>query len=271
MACRGRSNDLDHRPHARMLRVGPVLQRRAPGEQSRRRHVGKSGQWREAARSAARVASSAAGVGVEWCSVRRFQLGSARERARRGSGAPARPSVSVSSAAVRDGPGHAVTRVRGRRRTGAAAPGGEAELQEPDRWGTTFTLLQSWGKRRPTFAPGTRPTQDARFGVTLRGRATDTCRPLLAHPTTTKAQVNDLGFHRWRCRESNPGPPLLHEGFSVRSPLCLYSDPPVMRTSRCDDPSRCLVSLPTPRPGGQVSPLDDAGIRVGNAPGPTDL
>ena len=73
----------------------------------------------------------------------------------------------------------------------------------------------------------------------------------------------------WRCRESNPGPPLLHEGFSVRSPPCLYSDPPVMRTSRCDDPSRCLVSLPTPRPGGQVSPLDDAGNRVGNAPGPT--
>ena len=25
----------------------------------------------------------------------------------------------------------------------------EAELQEPDRWGTTFTLLQSWGKRTP--------------------------------------------------------------------------------------------------------------------------
>ena len=25
----------------------------------------------------------------------------------------------------------------------------EAELQEPDRWGTMFTLLQSWGKRTP--------------------------------------------------------------------------------------------------------------------------
>jgi hypothetical protein len=23
---------------------------------------------------------------------------------------------------------------------------GEAELQEPDRWGTTFTLLQCWGR-----------------------------------------------------------------------------------------------------------------------------
>jgi len=57
------------------------------------------------------------------------------------------------------------------------------------------------------------------------------------------------GQDTWRCRESNPGPPLLHKGFSVRSPLCLYSDPPVARTSRCDDPSRCLVSLPAPRPG----------------------
>jgi hypothetical protein len=73
----------------------------------------------------------------------------------------------------------------------------------------------------------------------------------------------------WRCRESNPGPPSLHEGFSVRSPLCLYSDPPVMRTSRCDDPSRCLLSPSTPRPSGRVSPLADAGPRVGNAPGPT--
>ena len=89
------------------------------------------------------------------------------------------------------------------------------------------------------------------------------------HPPTTKAQVGDLGSHRWRCRESNPGPPLLHKGFSVRSPPCLYSDPPVMRTSRCDGPSRCLVSLPAPRPGGQVSPLADAGIRGGNSPGPT--
>jgi hypothetical protein len=73
----------------------------------------------------------------------------------------------------------------------------------------------------------------------------------------------------WRCRESNPGPPSLREGFSVRSPLCLYSDPPVTRTSRCDDPSRCLMSPPAPRPGERVSPLADAGTRVGNAPGPT--
>ena len=47
------------------------------------------------------------------------------------------------------------------------------------------------------------------------------------------------GRSQWRCRESNPGPPSHHQGFSVRSPLRLCSDPPVTRTSRCDDPSRC--------------------------------
>jgi hypothetical protein len=55
----------------------------------------------------------------------------------------------------------------------------------------------------------------------------------------------------------------------VRSPLRLCSDPPVMRTSRCDDPSRCLLSPPAPRPSRWVSPLADAGDRGGDAPGPT--
>jgi len=271
MACRGRSNDLDHRPHARMLRVGPVLQRRTPGEQSRRGHVGRSGQWREAARSAARVASSAAGVGVDWCSVRRFRLGSARERARRGTGAPARTSVSVSSAAVRHGAGHAVTRVRGRRRTGAAAPGGGGRAARARPVGHHVhapAVLGQANTLRPTFAPGTRPTQDARSASCCGGEPLTPADPY-SHTQRRKPRSSDLGFRRWRCRESNPGPPLLHKGFSVRSPPCLYSDPPVMRTSRCDGPSRCLVSLPAPRPGGQVSPLADAGIRGGNSPGPT--
>jgi hypothetical protein len=90
-------------------------------------------------------------------------------------------------------------------------------------------------------------------------------------PETTNAHAEWPGRSRWRCRESNPGPPLLHVGFSVRSPLCLYSDPPVMRTSRCDDPSRCLMFPSTPRPGGRVSPLNDAGFRGGDAPGPTEV
>ncbi len=90
------------------------------------------------------------------------------------------------------------------------------------------------------------------------------------HKTKVSAPREQGSPTLWRCRESNPGPPLLHKGFSVCSPRCLYSDPPVMRTSRCDDPSRCLVSLTAPRPGGQVSSLADAGLRGGNAPGPTD-
>lgn len=53
---------------------------------------------------------------------------------------------------------------------------------------------------------------------------------------------------KWRCRESNPGPPSLHQDFSVRSSLCLCLAPPVSRTSRCDEPSRCWMSHQVPRP-----------------------
>jgi hypothetical protein len=107
------------------------------------------------------------------------------------------------------------------------------------------------------------PTPRWRSPCLRRG---DTWPPVLGLADTTNAQVVDLGVGQWRCRESNPGPPSLHEGFSVRSPRCLYSDPPVTRTSRCDDPSRCLLSPPAPRPGGQVSPLADAGVRGGEHP-----
>jgi hypothetical protein len=82
------------------------------------------------------------------------------------------------------------------------------------------------------------------------------------------ADVSELAY---KCYHKIHSPLQEHEGFSVRSPLCLYSDPPVMRTSRCDDPSRCLVSLPAPRPGEQVSPLADAGDRGGDIPGPTEI
>jgi hypothetical protein len=75
-----------------------------------------------------------------------------------------------------------------------------------------------------------------------------------------------VGLLWWRCRESNPGPPSPRQGFSVRSPLSLYSDPPVMRTSRCDDPSRCRCPIQAPRPSLVVSPLTDAGVRGGDGP-----
>ena len=63
----------------------------------------------------------------------------------------------------------------------------------------------------------------------------------------------------WRCRESNPGPLSPCQGFSVRSSLCLYSTPPITRTSRCDGPSRCEFPYQRPRPALAVSPLADAG------------
>src|SRR6478736_8210468 len=74
----------------------------------------------------------------------------------------------------------------------------------------------------------------------------------------------------WRWRELNPRPTLLREGFSGRSSLCPYSAPPVPRTSWCDRPSRCLLSLKIPRPDLLVIPLAGARIRVGRTPGLTD-
>ena len=64
----------------------------------------------------------------------------------------------------------------------------------------------------------------------------------------------DLLLSRWSCRELNPGPTAFPQDFSVRSSLCLYSDLPVTRTSRDDDPSRCLMSPQVPRPNPWVGP-----------------
>ena len=87
--------------------------------------------------------------------------------------------------------------------------------------------------------------------------------PLLGSPP-----VSVIG--RWSCRESNPGPSPFQQGFSVCSSLSLYSDLPVTRTSRDDDPSRCLMSHCGPRPSATVSSLNDAGTRGESSPGPTD-
>src|SRR5271154_3312172 len=76
---------------------------------------------------------------------------------------------------------------------------------------------------------------------------------------------------QWSCRESNPGPTAFPQDFSVRSSLCLYSDLPVTRTSRDDDPSRCLMSPRVPRPSPWVGPSSDARVRAEGAPGLTDL
>lgn len=112
-------------------------------------------------------------------------------------------------------------------------------------------------------APRSRLQRTTSLDAHRAARDDDGAAPALRAGTTPSCPGSHTGLILWRCRESNPGPPSLHKGFSVRRPLCLYSDPPVMRTSRCDDPSRCLLSPPAPRPGERVSPLADAGVRVG--------
>lgn len=74
----------------------------------------------------------------------------------------------------------------------------------------------------------------------------------------------------WSCRESNPGPPLFQQGFSVCSLLCLYLDLLISQTSQDDDPSHCLMFLITPWPSESVSPLADASTRTEGEPGLTD-
>lgn len=86
-------------------------------------------------------------------------------------------------------------------------------------------------------------------------------------PTRVPALRRDPG---WRWRESNPRPTTHHQGFSERSPLRLCSTPPIPRTSRCDGPSRCLVSRARPRPARTVSHLADARIRADDEPGLTE-
>ena len=57
-----------------------------------------------------------------------------------------------------------------------------------------------------------------------------------------QARPFGLACFWWSCRESNPGPTAFPQAFSVRSPLCLYLDLLITRTSQDDDPSRCLIS-----------------------------
>jgi hypothetical protein len=75
---------------------------------------------------------------------------------------------------------------------------------------------------------------------------------------------------QWSCRESNPGPTAFPQGFSVRSPLCLYSDLLVTRTSQDDDPSRCECPDESRDRTHRWIPLADARLRVEGFPGLTD-
>jgi hypothetical protein len=92
------------------------------------------------------------------------------------------------------------------------------------------------------------------------------------HATTEsdRKRAADCGPSLWSCRESNPGPTAFPQGFSVRSSLCLYSDLPVTRTSRDDDPSRCGCPDESRDRTHRWIPLADARVRAEGAPGLTD-
>ena len=49
-------------------------------------------------------------------------------------------------------------------------------------------------------------------------------------PAMMRGKVRTFNF-TWRCRESNPGPSTLLQGFSGRSLLCLYSAPVITQAS----------------------------------------
>ena len=83
--------------------------------------------------------------------------------------------------------------------------------------------------------------------------------PTVQRAWTRRHRPDCMMILAWRCRESNPGPLSPFQGFSVRSSLCLYSTPPVTRTSRCDGPSHCLLPNRFPWPEPAVSLLADAG------------
>lgn len=68
-------------------------------------------------------------------------------RTRGSAGAAGVPPIPSAAAANGRRPRTTPAGVRRPRRTGTPASTAEAELAEPQRWGTTFTLLQCWGKR----------------------------------------------------------------------------------------------------------------------------
>ncbi len=167
---------------------------------------------------------------------------------------------------------------------------GAGRLLEPHTPGNSSTRRSSPGSTSTPTTPNTAPpsppttsTSPSPASYTPREpqtrpdrRQTHKTAPALQHTSAASSPPHSQARVRvrppwWRCRESNPGPPSPRQGFSVRSPLRLYLDPPVMRTSRCDDPSRCGCPVQAPRPGLAVSPLTDAGVRGGDTPGPTDV
>jgi len=95
---------------------------------------------------------------------------------------------------------------------------------------TATMTLDQYGHLFPDDLGDVADGMDERFGPPAK----------CAHGGDSEVKtLSDLRILLWSCRESNPGPTAFPRGFSVRSPLCLYSDLPITRTSQDDDPSRC--------------------------------
>jgi len=127
----------------------------------------------------------------------------------------------------------------------------------------------------PRAAPAGRAGMTGRAAVRgSRRRRRPVAAAVCGPPVMSKTGVPAVRQHPvvggWRWRESNPRPSTHHQGFSERSLPRLYSTPPITQTSRCDGPSRCLVSRTRPRPARAVSHLADARIRADDEPGLTD-
>ncbi len=110
----------------------------------------------------------------------------------------------------------------------------------------------------PTWRAGTVPIRARWSGGTCCSPPVGRAERTETHCTRRRSPALDdpgAGLRRslgWRWRESNPRPPAIRQGFYGRSARCLYSAPPVMRTSRCDRPSCCEMSRRAPQPGPTV-------------------
>ena len=167
-----------------------------------------------------------------------------RRRGRRTGRIPANRSVAASRSSGGSIPGG---RSRASSYDGNGSPEPVSRRSSPS--ATTAAARRPSRRRRRAHPPASRtrrcpggaPTESRIFSFVTAGslgrpgnrdgrRPETTVRPGPGGPGRT--------VRWWRCRESNPGPSPLCQGFSERSSLCLYSAPPITRASRCDGPSR---------------------------------
>ena len=131
-------------------------------------------------------------------------------------------------------------------------------------------LLIAAGPALRRHTPSCRDRRAAWSSPTGEGRPT----PAPASPRRTRAPVGDptgaLDTGVVEVAGIEPASFDASPGLLRAQSACLYSAPPIMQTSRCDGPSRCLLSRARPRPARTVSHLADARIRADDEPGLTD-